>query len=122
MSTIDWNEPNPLVLGPELPGAGAADVPMYFTSPARGKRDTLIHRFFRAVWEPYRGLVPERVQRRAEQFFQRVHEARALLDLRSAAESLTFTTRTSPSYGKAAQVRKMADKYLNTFQTIGVPS
>jgi hypothetical protein len=113
---------NPLILGPELPHIGAAAIPLYITNPERGKRDILTHRFFRSVWQPGWGLVPERVQRHAEQFFDRIREARAFLDLRQAAESLAFMMRTDPSYGRAARVRQMADRYLETFQMVGAPT
>lgn len=119
---INWNDPNPLALDPELPNAGASDIPAHVTNPERGERDTLTHRFFRAVWEPYQGLVPERVRRHAERFFDRVKEARALLDLRSAAEAMAFTTRTDPSYGTAAQLWERANQYLSTFRTVGAPA
>jgi hypothetical protein len=121
VSTIDWTGSNPIALSPELPGTRATDVPQYFISPARGKRDTRTHRFFRSVWDPTRGLLlPERVanRRHAEQFFHRIHEARALLDLREVAESLAFSTRTDPNYGTAARMRQKVDKYLATFEMV----
>jgi hypothetical protein len=111
---LTWEEP------PRL--AGAADVPLWFDAPQRGKRPLFL-RDFRRLYVTARGVVPEVAERDLVPFFTGIREASALLGLQRAAQSITYDGRPlgARRAGRARWLRSMADRYLELTDQRPVP-
>jgi hypothetical protein len=100
---LTWEEPPPL--------AGAADVPLWFDAPERGSRPLFLRRFYVAVVDEARGLIPRVAERNLAGFLLGAREGHALVGLRKAAESLALAANTSRIGDRARGLAWRAEEY-----------
>jgi hypothetical protein len=91
--------------------AGAADLPLWFDSPARGSHPLFLRDFYRMVCDEVRGLMPQVAEHDLSAFILRAREGHALVGLRKAAESLALAANTSRICDRARGLAVRAEEY-----------